>query len=847
MAMFQDVEQLQLLLEEKYKNYGIESVRNHYAQAQTDRTSGDTTIGTTLTALQYKLVKGSVTSFLETLLAPKRGAKPAYYGLLQHITQQTPLEDLAQAATIVIINALINHTITASGATVWLSNVANDCYKDLELEINTMQAYNQLDNRSKHIANEGVAQRGRKDYRMKYLRSFCQKRGIETHVCCWDKENARQLLAVLIYVVVSSSDWFTMTENAKGTTIDATETLLAAWVKNVNNQVLLGHRFCPMIIPPRPWSSMEDGGYIGILKDHTNLLRIHSFKSLYTKTYCKRIEQTELTVPLKALNAIQNTPWKVNTKVLETLKEIVKLGGARAGIPKMTPEDRPRLASTKPTSIELKVYKKRVGAWVRNDKKRASLILRLMSTVSMADDFAQYSKIYFPYNMDFRGRIYPIPAFNPQGDDATKGLLLFADVEGIKNVDELDWFYITGANLAGVDKVSYSDRILWVKENWQAILASASDPLEYDFWQHQDEPFQFLAFCLECKSLVDYQAANGTCIGWQTGIPIAMDGTCSGLQHFSAILRDEIGGQAVNLLAADKPQDIYQVVANKVNEMLKVDALQGTEDEEVKGQFEDTYIKIGSKTLAQGWLAYGVTRKVTKRNVMTLAYGSKQYGFKKQLLEDIIKPDVDSKDELSVFAIGKAQFAAYLAKLTWDAVSSTVIKAVEGMKWLQEVSKQVVTSSNVVMWTTPAGLPVQQHYMDYDITTIQLRVLNKRIRLYNAHCNGNIDRHKQTSGIAPNFIHSMDASHLQLTVSNCVDQGIKHFAVVHDSYACPLNQADILYKSVRESFVKMYSEHDVLEEFASYLQHLTDTKLPPPPPKGTLDLNKVLESPYFVC
>ena len=45
----------------------------------------------------------------------------------------------------------------------------------------------------------------------------------------------------------------------------------------------------------------------------------------------------------------------------------------------------------------------------------------------------------------------------------------------------------------------------------------------------------------------------------------------------------------------------------------------------------------GTKTLAQAWLAYGITRKVCKRPVMTLAYGSGEYGFSEQLFEDIAR------------------------------------------------------------------------------------------------------------------------------------------------------------------------------------------------------------------
>ncbi|MGM2842403.1 DNA-directed RNA polymerase, partial [Bacillus cereus group sp. Bce002] len=83
----------------------------------------------------------------------------------------------------------------------------------------------------------------------------------------------------------------------------------------------------------------------------------------------------------------------------------------------------------------------------------------------------------------------------------------------------------------------------------------------------------------------------------------------------------------------------------------------------------------GTKTLAKGWNTYGVTRKVTKRSVMTLPYGSKEYGFSDQLLEDIIKPAVDSGN--GTMFTDPGQYARYLAKHIWNAVSTVVVAAVE--------------------------------------------------------------------------------------------------------------------------------------------------------------------------
>lgn len=841
-----DLQSIELKNEYRYKTGGMNSIAKKYENAQATKTSGDLPLGKKMVALQYTLTKATLKAWIEDTLKPKKGVKPQYNNLLSTIIEQHSIDDFVSIASIVILNTLLNVLITQHS---WLSSIAKDIATDLELELNSKQAYDQLPKGKQAIVDSHIKQRSRKDYRMNYLRYYCQNQGIFVQMKSWDSTLAHELCAVMLYIVISSSDWFEIADIKGGTLVQISDKLAEAWKNNVDNQIIMGRKFCPMVVKPSNWTDLYTGGYIGVLQKHTMLLRLNDLSSPYTKQYIKRLSQANISNTLKALNAIQSTPWHINTTVLEALEHVIKCGGGRAGIPLMNTDDvKPKLLTNTPSAEELETYKKHMRAFIRREKQRQSHILRLLSNLALAKDFSKYDNIYFPHNMDFRGRIYPIPSFNPQGDDMTKGLLAFSNAPCLTHNEQLKWLYVTGANLAGVDKVSYDDRIKWVADNRSAILACAEHPLDVDWWQQQDEPFQFLAFCLQYKSATDYLAShNNNISGWVCSLPIAFDGTCSGLQHFSAILRDSVGGQAVNLIDADKPQDIYGVVAHKVNCILKVDAQTGTLDEETAGKFEETYLKLGTRTMAQAWLSYGVTRKVTKRNVMTLAYGSKQYGFRQQLLEDIIQPDIDENEDMSIFKSNASQYATYLAKLIWEAVGTTVVKAVEGMDWLQNVSKLVTKDSSVVMWTTPCGLPVQQHYMKYDIKDIQLRVLNKRIRIYNKQDTGNIDKHKQTTGIAPNFIHSMDSSHLQLTVLACHEQGIKHFAVIHDSYACPLAQAGDLYRIVREEFIKMYTEHDVLAEFRDNLQHFSNTVLPQPPLKGDLEIKSVQNSHYFVC
>ena len=128
--------------------------------------------------------------------------------------------------------------------------------------------------------------------------------------------------------------------------------------------------------------------------------------------------------------------------------------------------------------------------------------------------------------------------------------------------------------------------------------------------------------------------------------------------------------------------------------------------------------------------------------------------------------------------------------------------------------------------------------------------MNTEKRWYIPHLTGNVDKRRQTQGIAPNFIHSMDASHLQWTINRCKRQGIHHFSMIHDSYATSPSQADKLFHTVRETFVEMYTKHDVLTDFRDDVCQVlvgeeARKNTPKPPAKGKLDLNQVLESLYI--
>jgi DNA-directed RNA polymerase len=102
------------------------------------------------------------------------------------------------------------------------------------------------------------------------------------------------------------------------------------------------------------------------------------------------------------------------------------------------------------------------------------------------------------------------------------------------------------------------------------------------------------------------------------------------------------------------------------------------------------------------------------------------------------------------------------------------------------------------------------------------------------------DVNNHTTGMAPNFVHSMDAAHLHLTAAAAKAAGIDSLAMIHDDYGTHAADAEKLYQIIRERFVCMYEQHDPLRGLqAKY------PALGVPPERGTLDIKEVLCSSFF--
>jgi DNA-directed RNA polymerase, mitochondrial len=164
------------------------------------------------------------------------------------------------------------------------------------------------------------------------------------------------------------------------------------------------------------------------------------------------------------------------------------------------------------------------------------------------------------------------------------------------------------------------------------------------------------------------------------------------------------------------------------------------------------------------------------------------------------------------------------------------------MDWLGQCAAIVASSGHAMSWITPLGLPVVQPYRRQKRHVV--KTLLQTVTLSVDSDSLPVAVSKQKTAFPPNFVHSLDASHMLMTSLKMQDQGLT-FASVHDSYWTHACDVPIMNEMLRDAFVELY-EQPVLETLKESLTaRYPDVEIPPIPERGTLDLKSVLDSRYF--
>ncbi|KAJ3164423.1 DNA-directed RNA polymerase [Geranomyces variabilis] len=677
----------------------------------------------------------------------------------------------------------------------------------------------------------------------------------------------------------------------------------------------------PMLVPPRPWITWQDGGY---LMHRTNMVRVRGEK--LSKQYLKAADAgQQMTAIQRSLDYLGAVPWTINEDIYEVAAAFWNKGETVPCLPATL--DIPEVVKPENYEHDLAAkrrYNKELKA--RKDKVEQNFGLRAVANYQLEIAKAYLGEVmYYPHSLDFRGRAYPMPQhLNHIGNDLCRGLLQFAVGKPL-GVEGLRWVKIQVAALAGHDKASFEARERYTHDHLDDIYDSADHPLDgRRWWLTGDSPWQLLAACKELARALRSPKPTE----YISHLPIHQDGTCNGLQHYAALGGDELGARQVNLIPGEKPADVYSGVAATVQEIVDADAAAGVPEAIL--------------------MKHRVNRKLVKQPVMTNTYGVTYVGARGQIenrlkearelqrqaarkREETFKRDgvaptpLTEAEKFAARQLTDAEIskcanyttrvvfdsmaklfegaraiqiwlnasAGLIARSTWaphipaeqiavaaqldkmgvlprpftvaseesraaeEAVASGSLMSVPGevhstglesllgaameddavdmspfapessrfnnetATVFEDIADESVAEEDEpvkperpnkspaevakmtsVVWTTPLGLPVVQPYRV--VKPRQIQTLLQTITIRDRHSPSPVNAAKQSTAFPPNYIHSLDASHMMLSALKCQEANLT-FAAVHDSYWTHAATANTMNSILRESFVQLHS------------------------------------------
>ena len=435
----------------------------------------------------------------------------------------------------------------------------------------------------------------------------------------------------------------------------------------------------------------------------------------------------------------------------------------------------------------------------------------------------QGAPFYHGYNFDFRGRIYPTSGyFHEQSSDNAKGLLLL-DKKVELGEYGYNWLLIHAANCWGEDKLNLNDRIQYSLNNLDKWMNWAIAPMSDLSWTQASSCWSFLSTIMEILSA----RISGDVTSFNSGLICYIDGTTNGSQHLTALVRDKSIAHHVNLVPTELPGDLYTLVGDTsyasikalvdtgLNELFvkhraklidlqkEIQAAKSPEDVseawDTITAYREEYKDEIKSVAPQFWLQItkaSQRRKIAKRNVMTLGYGSETAGFSDQLREDCPK----MCDELKFI---EAPWSWFMAELNY----ANCVKELPGPAAMLGLLKQLAIQANArdeqLAWTVPgSNFPAVQSY--YVPESKQIKDtwagvdFRPRINLPQVM---KLCKKSQKQGASPNVIHSFDAAHLTMTCYASDFQTV----TIHDSFGCAAGNMADLFEIVRIQWVAFYT------------------------------------------
>ena len=440
-------------------------------------------------------------------------------------------------------------------------------------------------------------------------------------------------------------------------------------------------------------------------------------------------------------------------------------------------------------SIEYKINKEWLHFVLSNKEKIFDILLKDLEkdsvayktkreqfdiTLNIASYMSNYEKFYFIYDLDYRGRIYPLQEYlNYQGNLLARSLIQWFNAK--EKVDS--WLKIANISLyEGVLGKTYEDLLLkykknmssWEFENWEDYIKEAKEPI---LW-------------LNLFFELSYNTTNMTYhIIW-------FDATCSGSQLISLLVNEDTYLKYLNLTVegSNKIYDYYTFIYEQYGKIKNID---------------DKY-----------------ARKIVKKTIMTVNYGLSRIGCHRKIFPLLkeYKYCKDWKDYKENWQVEINKFYTFITQLP------LVMK----LQYLQEIWNyfadnnmiyQFVVGEHGIMVDNENNIFMQNKMLkDYifKVKTITYKKYYKNLSIYSKtskmkekgykylwHHN-RIDKREQKRKIKANIIHMLDA-----VWNILICEKFKHnIATIHDCHGIHTKDIDEYFIIVKDVLITMFQRRN---------------------------------------
>lgn len=575
----------------------------------------------------------------------------------------------------------------------------------------------------------------------------------------------------------------------------------------------------------------------------------------------------------RAVSKLQSTGWRVNSRVLDAL---------RANKDMFTSSD-PILDND------------------AKEMKRRSKAVEWAFIIAKAEKLVDKDVFYQGVECDYRGRIYYAePFLNFQGSDLARGMLKFARAKPMTqdglfwlavhtassynrsyNIDEIpDWveadyqshLVAEGLESISVDKWTLEDRVRWTNEHMDIIVEAGRTSHIFD---NAEKPVSLLACCLEWY---DYSEAVNDNRIHMSHLPIPVDGSNNGWQHLGAMSKDQHTGSLVGLVPQEIQSDFYVQTAKELFTLTTDERLKNILDAMPMKHIRKGISKRGSMTRAYSAGATKIGENMwfdCKAEDYHDTYGITQDDcskFAKILVKAInnVCPGplstMSYMQELAAYEIGRYEKYDLHGNRAGDGYKSLASKQKElytkkdktdeELEELNDLTVQLRSYENRLVygngsdrltWTTPSGFPVE--YTCFNTATRKCRgtISGYKTAAGGAKNINHVARIPTTTpdirgfmcGVSPNFVHSLDASHMALVI----DDWHGDFGAVHDSFSTHACDVEQLIAQTKARFIEIYDTPNFFDYIRSQLTNNTDDV--EQPALGDLDIMEVQDSDYF--